>query len=123
MSLLVFFLILIFREPISERLGIFLHSGYEKKNERKDRINIARNVVSMRKTNATALSGDLTDKNGYLAIRRHLSGDALEIIERENGNYNTYDPDSDFYFFAKEVRLNTLAKELDRLSKEWGLPV
>ena len=64
MSLLVFFLILIFRKPISERLGIFLHSGYEKKNERKDRINIARNVVSMRKTNATALSGDLTDENG-----------------------------------------------------------
>lgn len=123
-SLLIFFLVIVFKKPISDRLNIFLHRGYEKKKERSDRINVARNVVSFRKSNSpTAYNGDLTDENGYLAIRRHLTPFAREFIESPNKYFDENDRFSSLYEHGHDERLRTLALELDRLSKKWRLPV
>lgn len=122
-SLLIFFLIIVFKKPLADRLSIMLHRGYERKKERKNRIDVARNVVSQRLSNGHGMNGDLTDDNGYLAIRRHLSSEALRTIEREDLHYNGNPGVTNKYFNANELRLGTLASELDRLSKKWRLPV
>jgi len=115
-SLLIFFSIIVFKKPLSERLAIFIQRGYKRKEERKQRIDVARAMVSNRRLNsASVFNGDLTDENAYLAIRRHLSPDSREKIESKHPNQG--------FKFPTPIRLEVLTRELDRLSKKWRLPV
>lgn len=118
---------IVFKRPLADRLSLLLHRGDEKKKERKERINVARNAVSQRLANGVKMIGDITDDNGYIAIRRHLTKGALQLIEQEQNpmkyNERRVTEELDKYLHAPEFRLKTLALELDRLSKKWHLPV
>ena len=115
-SLLLFFLVLAFRKPISDRFAILIHRGHQRKVERANMINIARNLVSQRNLDPNAASrADFTKENGYLAIRRHLDDQSQRYIEAEAA--------PGLYQRAVGDRLARLAGELDRLSKKWRLNV
>lgn len=136
-ALLGFFLILIFRIPLSERLRILLFKGHEERVDKKTLLSTSRASVSNclqrldqfdASNNANLNSPyqipqSVSNEISYLSLRRQLNHEHMQTIDKLSEEQRNLSLPDGKYFTIERIKIGIFSAEIDRLSNEWNINV
>jgi|GEM_PF-2015800 len=136
-ALLIFFVILMFRTPLAERLRIFLFKSHEERVEKSNLLSTSRASVSsclMRLDQFFASNNanpntpyqvpqSVSYEISYLSLRRHLDREKVKTIDQLSEQQRGLMLPNPNFFSIERQKIEIFSAEIDRLSDEWNLHV